>query len=131
MSTINFNKGSIFNLKPIEEEKIRPEVYKLLIEGEAIIAGFRTIRDQLVFTDKRIIAINVQGITGMRKSYSTLPYSRIQYFTVQTEGFLEVLPDCELMLHFSNGFEAEFEFSGSVEIGIICNAISKYVLEDR
>lgn len=53
---ISFNTNSAFNLKPINIE---------------------AVRDQLLFTNKRIIAIDVQGITGKRKSFATMPYSKI------------------------------------------------------
>ena len=116
---INFNTNSVWNLKPINLESIRGEVQGLLIVGENPIMAFQTIRDQLVFTNKRIIAIDVQGITGKRKSFSTMPYSKIQFFTIQTKGFMELFPDSELFLTFSNGFTAKFEFKGNVDIGMI------------
>ena len=84
---INFNKNSVFNLKPIEISEVRNEVASFLIEGEEILNAFQTFRDQVVFTNKRIISIDVQGITGQRKSFSTLPYSTIQFFEIQTKGF--------------------------------------------
>ena len=101
---------------------------KILINGEEIIYAFQTIRDQLVMTNKRIISIDVQGLTGKRKSFSTMPYSKIQYFAIQTPGFAEVVPDSELFLMFSSGFTATFEFKGQVDIGVIGRMISEYVL---
>ena len=106
---INFNQNSAFNLKPINKESVRGEVMGLLVNGEEIAYAFQTVRDQLIFTNKRIIAVDVQGITGKRKSFTTMPYSRIQYFTIQTPGFMEAFPDSELFLMFSSGFTATFE----------------------
>ena len=90
--------------------------------------AFQTVRDQLIFTSKRIIAVDVQGITGKRKSFSTMPYSKIQYFSIQTPGFAELIPDSELFIMFSNTFTAKFEFKGGVDIGKIGRMISEYVL---
>lgn len=125
---INFNQNSVFNLKPIDKASVREEVGGLLISGEEVLYAFQTIRDQLVLTNKRIIAIDVQGITGKRKSYSTMPYSKIQYFTIQTPGFAEIFPDSELFLMFSSGFTAKFEFKGQVDIGQIGRMLSEYIL---
>lgn len=125
---INFNNSSVFNLKPINVESVRNEVNGLLIGGEQIEFAFQTVRDQLIFTNKRIIAIDVQGITGKRKSFATMPYSKVQYFAIQTTGFLELFPDCELFIMFSNGFTAKFEFKGNVDIGKIGRMLSEYVL---
>ena len=126
---ISFNQDSVFNLKPIGVESVREELQALLIEGETVEMAFQTVRDQVVFTDKRIISIDVQGITGRRKSFSTMPYSKIQYFSIQTPGFMELIPDCELYIMFSNTFTAKFEFKGNVDIGKIGRMISKHVLQ--
>ncbi len=125
---INFNKDSVFNLKPIPMDAIRSEVNALMIQGEVPVLAFQTVRDQLVFTNKRIISIDVQGITGKRKSFTTMPYSKIQFFSIQTQGFLEIFPDNELYIMFSNGFTARFEFKGNVDIGAIGRMLSEYVL---
>lgn len=126
---INFNEDSVWNLRAIKPESVRADVNGLLIGGEAIVSAFQTVRDQLVFTNKRIIAIDVQGVTGKRKSFTTLPYSKVQFFTIQTPGFMELFSDTELLLMFSNGFTAKFEFRGSVDIGQISRVISQYALD--
>lgn len=77
----------------------------------------QTIRDQLVFTNKRIIVIDVQGFTGKRRSFTSLPYSKVQFFAVQTPGFMELFPDSE-----------SFEFKGKEDIGQVGRIISEYVL---
>lgn len=125
---INFNSESVFNLKPINVADVRNEVTGLLIDGEEIVMAFKTVRDQLVFTNKRIIAIDVQGLTGKRKSYATMPYSKVQFFSIQTPGFMEIFPDSELFIAFANGFTTRFEFKGNVDIGVIGRMLSEYVL---
>lgn len=125
---VNFNQDSVFNLKPISNDEVRGEVDGLLIADEKVEFAFKTIRDQLVFTNKRIISIDVQGITGKRKSFATMPYSKIQYFSIQTPGFMELFPDSELFVMFTNGFTAKFEFKGAVDIGKIGRILSEYIL---
>ena len=125
---INFNQSSSWNLKPISIAAVQNEVNGLLISGEEVVAAFQTVRDQLLFTNKRVISIDVQGITGKRKSFSSMPYSKVQYFSIQTPGFAELIPDSELFLMFSSGFTATFEFKGAVDIGKIGRMISEYVL---
>ena len=125
---VNFNQDSVCNLKPIRVDAVKGEVNGLLIGGEEVVMAFQTVRDQLLFTNKRIIAVDVQGITGKRKSFSTMPYSKIQYFSIQTPGFGELIPDSELFIMFSNTFTAKFEFKGGVDIGKIGRMISEYVL---
>ena len=125
---INFNSNSAWNLKPMNVNAVRDEVNGLLIDGENVEMTFQTVRDQLVFTNKRIIAIDVQGITGKKKTFSSMPYSKVQFFSIQTPGLVELIPDSELFIMFSNGFTAKFEFKGGVDIGKIGRMISNYVL---
>ncbi len=125
---ISFNSNSAFNLKPISLDNVIGEVNGLLINGEECLFAFKTSRDQLVFTNKRIISIDVQGLTGKRKSFSSMPYSKIQYFTIQTPGFAEIIPDSELYIMFSNGATINFEFKGNTDIGLIGRMISEFVL---
>lgn len=125
---VNFNTDSVFNLKPIDVSAVRDEVNGFLIDGEQVEFAFQTVRDQLLFTNKRIISIDVQGITGKKKSFATMPYSKIQFFSIQTPGFMELFPDSELYVMFSNGFTANFEFKGAVDIGKIGRMLSQYVL---
>ena len=125
---INFNSNSAFNLKPISMQEMRQDITRLMINGEQPVMAFKTVRDQLVFTNKRIIAIDVQGLTGKRKSFASTPYSKVQYFAIQTPGFAELIPDSELFIMFSNGATAKFEFKGNTDIGRIGRMISEFIL---
>lgn len=125
---IDFNKDSVWNLRPISVDSVRNEVHELLVNGEVVHSAFKTVRDQLVFTNKRIIAIDMQGLTGTKKSFSFLPYSKVQFFAIQTPSIAEVLKDSELYLEFSSGFSATFEFKGSVDTYAIGRMVAEYVV---
>lgn len=125
---LDFSKNAVFNLKKIPDSDMNKNVNCLLIENESVIGVYKTIRDQVVFTNKRIITIDVQGIMGKRQEFFTLPYSKIQYFGVQTVGFAELIPDSELDLFFTNGMKAVFEFKGQCDILEIGKTISRFTL---
>lgn len=55
-----------------------------MIKDEKIIGCYQDVRDHVVFTNKRVIAVNVQGITGKKKDFTTLPYSKITAEPLQT-----------------------------------------------
>lgn len=124
----NFS-NSVFKLRSISESDVIKDIRTFMLPDENIVSAFRSGRDQVVFTDKRIIALDVKGITGSRKEFSTLPYSQIVHFTVQTPGFLEFNNDSELVVAYPNGALIQFEFSGgNVNILEIAQIISRYVL---
>lgn len=123
---IDFNNSDYLKLKPINNNEGLNLVGPMLVEGESVFASFKTIRDMVVFTNKRVIAINVQGITGSKKDFTSLPYSKVQAFSVETAGTFDL--DCELELWFSGLGKVKFEFKGSFDIRSFSQLIGKYVL---
>lgn len=129
MSTVStgiLGDANLFNLKPIDARQIRPEVYDFMVPGESIEQCFQTVRDQVLFTNKRVFVVNVQGISGKKVSYFSYPYSKVQYFGVETAGVLDV--DSELILAFNDGNKLQFDFKAKVDIKKICSDISRYLL---
>lgn len=126
ISTGIIGDANIANLKEIELNAVRQEVQMFLVEGEDIIAAFQTVRDQVVFTTKRIIVVNVQGITGKKVSYISYPYAKVLYFGVETAGVMDI--DSELILSFADGTKLQFDFKAKVDIKKICATISYYIL---
>ena len=123
---IDFQNGSLFKLSPVDPESQMGRVAPLLIEGEYIVAAFKTIRDSVVFTNKRVIACNVQGITGKKVDFTSLPYSKIQAYSIETAGTFDL--DCELDLFYSGIGHIRFELRGGCDIRELCRVISTYVL---
>lgn len=123
---IDFKESSVFKLKPIDNEKAKEDIFAFLIDGEEIFATFKTIRDQVVFTNKRVIAANVQGITGSKVDYTSIPFSKIQTFSIETSGSLDL--DCEIQLYISAVGKVSFEINGNFDIVTFNRMISQYVL---
>jgi len=123
---IDFQNGQFFKLKKGDINDVKDLVEPMLVDGEYIFATFQSIRDRVVFTNKRIIAINVQGITGKKKDFTSLPYSRIQAFSVETAGTFDL--DCELELYFSGLGKVKFEFVSGYDIVSFNKILSSYIL---
>mgnify|MGYP001335285611 CR=1 FL=1 len=123
---IDFKNSAVFKLKAIDVSKAREDFHKFLIDGESIFAAFKTVRDQLIFTNKRIIAANVQGLTGSKVDYTSLPYSKIQAFSVETSGTFDL--DCEIEVYLSELGKAKFEIKGEFDLISFNKLISEYVL---
>jgi hypothetical protein len=119
------NKEGI-NEEEISLKEVRPEVPTLLVNGENMVMAFQTVRDQVVFTDKRIFVVNVQGITGKKVSYFSYPYSKVQYFGIETAGVLDI--DSEIIFAFRNGARLQFDFKSKVDIHKISMMVSNYIL---
>lgn len=123
---IDFKNASYLKLKPVSDGTFADVIRPMFVPGEEIIQTFQSVRDGIVFTTKRIFAINVQGITGKKKDFTSLPYSKIQAFSVETAGVLDL--DSELELWFSGLGLVKFEFVANANVSEICRMISEKVL---
>lgn len=122
---IDFKNGAVFKLtkSQLTHEK---DVQPLLAEGEHCVSQYAAMRDYVIFTNKRIIAVNVQGLSGKKKDYSSLPYSKIQAFSVETAGVFDL--DSELELYFSGLGKVKFAISGSNDIAEVGKFIAERIL---
>lgn len=123
---IDFSNGSVFKLNLISNDVLGGEIAPLLVEGEHVVSSYKAVRDSVVFTNKRLIAINVQGISGKKRDYTSLPYSKIQAFSVETAGTFDL--DAELDLWFSGLGKVRLEFKGKSDIRYLGQLIAFYVL---
>ncbi|MFT6195650.1 MAG: hypothetical protein ACJASU_002579 [Cognaticolwellia sp.] len=121
---IDFNNKDFFKLK--QDTNYAEKVSALLLDDEQIVDSYKTMRDGVVFTNKRIIAVNVQGITGSKIDFTSLPYKNIVAFSIETSGTFDL--DSELEIYFSALGKVKFEFSGQSSMLAISKMISSYLL---
>ena len=123
---VDFQNKNLFKLKPENISKGLENVRELLIDGETVIDSYVSMRDRVVFTNKRVISINVQGLTGTKKDYTSIPYNKIQMYSVETAGLMDL--DAELDLWISGLGKIRFEIKGSSNIRQLCRVISVLIL---
>lgn len=119
-------KGFLYKLEKTDNSVYISQISPILIKGEEIVWTFQGYRDGVVFTNKRIISINIQGMTGKKKDYSFLPYNKIQAFSVETAGTLDL--DAELDLWFSGLGHIKFAFERNSNVAEIAKFISEQIL---
>lgn len=124
---IDFNNKSLIKLKGESIDNGIKAVGELLIAGEEVIGSYVSMRDRVVFTNKRIISCNVQGMTGKKIDYTSIPYSKIQTYSVETSGVFDL--DAELEVYISSIGKIKFEVSGGADIKALCKSISEYILK--
>lgn len=121
---IEFNNKGFFKLK--QNSEYAEKVTALLLENEKIIDAYKSMRDGVVFTNKRIIAVNVQGLTGSKKDYTSIPYKNIVAYSVETSGTFDL--DSELEIYLSSVGKIKFEFTGKTSMVEISKYISQHLL---
>lgn len=123
---VDFKSGAVIKLSKTKNFVLEDVVRPLFISDEEFIGEYQAIRDYVIFTNKRIISVNVQGLTGKKKDFTTLPYSKIQAFSVETSGVLDL--DSELELYFSGLGKVKFEFTSGSDIVTLGKLISEKIL---
>ena len=123
---IDFDNAAFVKLRPADGKAYAADLAKLLLPGEEVIAAFQGMRDGVVFTGKRVIAINVQGMTGRKRDFTSLPYSKVQAFSVETAGAMHL--DSELDLWFSGLGKVRFCFALDVNVHQLAALIGGFVL---
>ncbi|MDO6508224.1 PH domain-containing protein [Colwellia sp. 4_MG-2023] len=121
---IDFDNKGFFKLK--QNAEYAEKVNDLLLDDERIVDSFKSMRDGVIFTSKRIIAVNVQGITGSKKDFTSLPYKNIVAYSIETSGTFDL--DSELEIYFSAIGKVKFEFTGKSSMVEISKIISSYLL---
>ncbi len=123
---IDFNNAAFVKLKPTDEAGFSDAIRSFLVDGETIVGTYKGARDGVVFTNRRIVVVNVQGMTGKKVDYTSLPYSKVQSFSVETAGTFD--RDSELDLWFSGLGKVRLEFSASTDLMGLCKTISAHII---
>lgn len=123
---IDFQNASFVKLKYWDLEQAAAELQAMLLPDETVHLAFKGMRDSVTFTSKRIVARNAQGLSGKKVDYTSLPYSRIQVFSVETAGSFDL--DAELDLWFSGLGKVRLQFARDVDIGGVNRLIADHVL---
>lgn len=123
---MDFKNSAFAKLREVNWKEFEGFIVPLLTYNEEIIGAYKGIRDGVVFTNKRVMSINVQGITGTKKDITSIPYSKIQVYSIETAGGFDL--DAELDLYISGMGSVRFEFGRSTDITKIARVIGEYVL---
>ena len=87
------------NASKIDAARVRGEFDKVLAPGERVEHAYQLFRDYFVFTSKRLVLVDKQGLTGSKVEYHSIPYKSITHFSVETAGTFDL--DAELKIWLS------------------------------
>lgn len=93
---MGFLDGLMGNATEMNMADLEEELKEIIIEEEEIETGYKVLRDYFVFTNKRLLLIDKQGMTGNKVEYHSIPYKSIRHFSVETAGTFDA--DSELKL---------------------------------
>lgn len=110
-----FNK-ILGNASEVSSEKLNEKYGRLLIESETIELGFKLLRDTFMFTNKRLILVDVQGLTGSKVEYKSLPYKNISRISLETAGTLDLDAELKIWISSENMPSVSKKFNKSIDV---------------
>ena len=113
MSLLNKLMG---NAASISKEELDKKYGRLLTESEEIELGFSLLRDIFMFTNKRLILIDIQGLTGKKQEYLSLPYRHISRFSLETAGTFDLDAELKIWISSENVPSVSKRFNKSIDI---------------
>lgn len=119
--------GLLGNASEVDAAKANAEFARILSAGEQVEKAYVLIRDMLLFTDKRLILVDKQGITGNKVEYHSIPYRSISHFAIETAGTFDM--DAELKIYISsNPVPLQKTFNKKLDIYQVQAVLAGYVL---
>lgn len=114
------------NASEVDPKELEEEFANILFDQESIESAFKIFRDKWVFTNKRLIMQDIQGMTGKKKEYHTVPYKSITHFLVETAGSFDA--DCEIKIWISgNPTPLEKELKKGIDVITLQKTLASYI----
>lgn len=117
-------QGLLGNARGVDPKQVAKDTAPLLVDGETVLLAYKLVRDLIIFTERRLILIDKQGLTGKKSQYHSIPYKNISHFSVETAGHLDY--DAEMKIYLSGSqFPVEKTFAkGHVDIFEVQRALA-------
>lgn len=125
MSLLNKALGNASN---VSIEELNQKYKRLLTENEEIELGFSLLRDVFMFTNKRLILIDIQGLTGRKQEYLSLPYKHISRFSLETAGTFDLDAELKIWISSENTPTLIKRFNKSIDIYAVQRYLAGKVL---
>ncbi|WP_440056312.1 PH domain-containing protein (plasmid) [Pseudoalteromonas sp. T1lg65] len=119
--------GLLGNASEVDSDKLDSLLADTLVEGEEVAQAYKVIRDMFIFTNKRLILIDKQGVTGSKVEMLSIPYNKITKFSKESAGHFDL--DSELKIWVgSDPTPIAKEFKAGDNINQVYKIISQYAL---
>lgn len=120
-------QGLFGNASEVDAKGLQKDLNAILIPGEQVVQAYRIIRDLFIFTDRRLVLVDKQGITGKKAEYHSIPYKSISHFSVETGGTFDM--DAELKIYISGNMNPiQREFRKGADIVGVQKSLAQFIL---
>jgi len=119
----------IGNAGAVSPDELVKQYGRLLTENEEIELGFKLIRDTFIFTNKRLILVDIQGITGSKTEYKSITYHSISRFSIETAGTFDLEAELKIWISSEQMPSITKKFNKSVNVYDVQKVLAFHVLK--
>ncbi|MFC4766724.1 PH domain-containing protein [Effusibacillus consociatus] len=124
---MGFLDGLMGNASEVKIEDVQREYANILSSTEKIEKAYKIIRDMFIFTNKRLILVDKQGVTGKKVEYHSIPYKSITHFSIETAGHFDLEAELKIWISGSQTPLVK-QFNKSLNIYELQSVLAEYVL---
>ena len=130
---VKFDNMGIFsallgNAGSVSQDELLKKYGQLLTDSEEIELGFKLVRDTFIFTNKRMIIVDVQGITGSKTEYKSVTYKSISRFSIETAGTFDLDAELKIWISSEANPSVKKQFNKSVNVYEVQKILAHHVL---
>ena len=92
--------GLLGHASEVDIDSVEKDLERIMADGERVEKAYRVVRDLFIFTDRRLVLVDKQGMTGRKVEYHSIPYKSISHFSVETTGTFDL--EAELKIYISS-----------------------------
>ncbi len=123
---MNLLNAVLGNASEVPAAELQTEFARLLMKDESILCGYRLVRDVFMFTGRRLLLVDKQGLTGKKLEYLSIPYKSITKFSIETAGTFDL--DAELKIWVAGSPDPVTQkFSKGVDVYKVQTLLAKAV----
>lgn len=116
------------NAGVVTADELSKEYGNIITEGETVEIGFKLVRDVFIFTDKRLILVDKQGITGKKTEYLSILYKSIARFSIETAGHFDLDAELKIWISSENVPSISKKFNKKVNIYDLQKVLASHLL---
>ena len=117
--------GMLGTASEADAGKVEKQIQSIMVDGESIEQAYQLVRDMIVLTNKRIVLIDKQGVTGRKTEYLSIPYRSIVRYSIESAGTFELDSDLKLWLS-STAEPLTFDFRKNAHVADIVKIITRH-----
>ena len=109
-------------------DELNKEFGNLITDNEQIEIGFKLFRDVFIFTNKRLILVDKQGITGRKIDCLSIVYKSISRFSIETAGHFDLDAELKIWVSSETNPSVSKKFNKQVNVYDLQKVLANHVL---